>query len=156
MDPFPSLGTAPLPRLPPPTNNGGMSAAERLMALHENQQKNDGGHAHLSYEEMRQAGSALLNQETSPGSSSQPTQINGSQHKKKQPDIDSETAFPSLGTPSAAPKTSGGWGSGPALSARLQLSGGGGAHLSKTGVHNGLPAQTFTETLVLFLSRYVL
>ncbi|KAG0148752.1 hypothetical protein CROQUDRAFT_654606 [Cronartium quercuum f. sp. fusiforme G11] len=117
---------------PNPTTNGDLSTAERLMLQHQQSQTQPNGNHHLSYDEMR----ASSGNPPEPSTSGRPKSV-------KQPDMDSETAFPSLGTPSAAPKTAGGWGSGPALGARL----GGGASGVTTATTNA-----FTETLVLFLS----
>jgi hypothetical protein len=123
------------------------SQAEILMRQH---------HQHLSYEEIRSATSNGGEQDhqhagISNGSgnlSNQPPNNKKNRDKKQQPDLDSETAFPSLGTPAAAPKTAGGWGASPALSSR-SIAG----RSQKPDLSNN---NQFTETLVLLLSRSVL
>lgn len=111
-----------------------ISSAEKLMRQH---------HQHLSYEEIRQA--ATDDHQPSPnGVHRSNSNYSRNSRDKKQPDLDSETAFPSLGTPAAAPKTAGGWGAGPALSSRLL-----GRNLQNANLSN---ANQFTETLVLLLS----
>ncbi|KAH9810276.1 hypothetical protein DFH28DRAFT_986630 [Melampsora americana] len=137
MNSFPSIQSNPISDQdsnPQSTSNGVISTAERLMLQHQNTSQPNGVQ-HLSYEEIR--ASPHLN------GTHQPDRIN--QSKNKQPDMDSETAFPSLGTPAAAPKTSGGWGSGPALSARMATN-------SKSGMPTNLNSNMFTETLVLYIS----
>ncbi|PLW46609.1 hypothetical protein PCASD_07399 [Puccinia coronata f. sp. avenae] len=119
------------------------SQAEILMRQH---------HQHLSYEEIRSATSNGGEQDhqhagLSNGSgnlSNQPPNNKKNRDKKQQPDLDSETAFPSLGTPAAAPKTAGGWGASPALSSR-SIAG----RSQKPDLCNN---NQFTETLVLLLS----
>ncbi|EGG10543.1 uncharacterized protein MELLADRAFT_115471 [Melampsora larici-populina 98AG31] len=138
MDAFPSIQTNSISEQDPQkqsTSNGVLSTAERLMLQHQTQPQTNGVQ-HLSYEEMR--ASPQFN-------GVQPSDPINHQNKKKQPDMDSETAFPSLGTPAAAPKTSGGWGSGPALSARVATN-------SKSGMPTNFNSNVFTETLVLFIS----
>ncbi|KAA1107741.1 hypothetical protein PGTUg99_011619 [Puccinia graminis f. sp. tritici] len=117
-----------------------LSSAEKLMRQH---------HQHLSYEEIRSATTngdqdhqaSLPNGNGNPAN--QPNKKN--RDKKQQPDLDSETAFPSLGASAAAPKTAGGWGAGPALSSRSLAGSFQKIDLSSTN--------QFTETLVLLLSR---
>ncbi|KAA1092901.1 hypothetical protein PGT21_017636 [Puccinia graminis f. sp. tritici] len=116
-----------------------LSSAEKLMRQH---------HQHLSYEEIRSATTngdqdhqaSLPNGNGNPAN--QPNKKN--RDKKQQPDLDSETAFPSLGASAAAPKTAGGWGAGPALSSRSLAGSFQKIDLSSTN--------QFTETLVLLLS----
>ncbi|OAV94724.1 hypothetical protein PTTG_03108 [Puccinia triticina 1-1 BBBD Race 1] len=118
-----------------------LTSAEKLMRQH---------HQHLSYEEIRSATSngdydhqaGLPNGNGSGNPANQANKKN--RDKKQQPDLDSETAFPSLGTSAAAPKTAGGWGAGPALSSR-PLAG----SFQKIDLSN---TNQFTETLVLLLS----
>lgn len=138
MDSFPSIQATSISEQDPQkqsTSNGVLSTAERLMLQHQTQPQTNGVQ-HLSYEEMRASPQFNGVHQSEPISH---------QTKKKQPDMDSETAFPSLGTPAAAPKTSGGWGSGPALSARIATN-------SKSGMPTNLNSNMFTETLVLFIS----
>ncbi|KAI7942236.1 hypothetical protein MJO28_012263 [Puccinia striiformis f. sp. tritici] len=108
---------------------GELSSAEKLMRAH---------HQHLSYEEIQ------TNNTNGHQSSLTNGSTNNNKKKKQQPDLDSETAFPALGTPAAAPKTAGGWGAGPALSSRTLAGSFQKADLSNTN--------QFTETLVLLLS----
>lgn len=84
--------------------------------------------------------------------------------KTREPDFGSESAFPSLGAPSTAPKTSGGWGSGPALSARLNMAAAAAAaqprkaaaprpSASTAGKPQAVSGPMHTETLILQTKR---
>ncbi|MBW0466934.1 hypothetical protein O181_006649 [Austropuccinia psidii MF-1] len=115
-----------------------ISSAERLMLQH--QQK------HLSYDQMRSFDQINLNSKSSvlPSEINNPTTSKSISNKKIQPDFDSEVAFPSLGNPSAPPKTATGWGTGPALGDRTL-----GSNHSKLQTSSN---NQFTETLVLLLA----
>ncbi|CAH7666831.1 hypothetical protein BY996DRAFT_4590552 [Phakopsora pachyrhizi] len=125
---------------PPLRSTNGVEGSSQLKI----QDPNPESRPHLSYEEISAVNELQrlnLNGTSDHGRSNQ----NGSNRpgSKIQPDFDSEKAFPSLGAPSAAPKTAVGWGQGPALSTRS---------VGNNQKSTPLNSNQYTETLVLLLS----